>query len=293
MKEVPVWTCEFKGLPENPALDALTVGSKFALHCHGDIPVEWDANLTPKPTFPQKEMEYSLSILQTTKLDSKDVSFVVTGYKPGRQEPDFIRFVQGDKGFEVVKPKWEIQSVVKKDEKPQPYPSFGPWSIFLPTWFLVSIVLVIALMAYVVVRTLRRRAQRQRMLEDLKRHRTALSPLHQFYRDARLLRRKLHSAKTIEDLQKISEDLDREFRLYVLREFEIPTLDWSDNEILGDLKKRHRRVYRKASEPLKKTLRELYRVKGREKLLLHDVEQLHRMSLDAAERLEGAKESRR
>jgi uncharacterized membrane-anchored protein YhcB (DUF1043 family) len=280
-------------LPENPALDALTVGSPFALHCHGDIPVEWTPGNSPKPTFPQKEQEYSLSVLQTTRLDAQDVSFVVTGYKAGKQEPDYIRFLQGEKGFEVVKPKWEIQSVVKKDEKPQPYPSFGPWSILLPMWFLVSVVLVVGLIAYLVMRALRRRAQRQRMLEDLKRHRTALSPLHQFYRDARLLRRQLHNAKSVEDLKKISEQLDREFRLYVLREFEIPTLDWTNGEILGDLKKRHRRVYRKASEPLQKTLRELFRLKGRETILLHDVEQLHRMSLDAAERLEGAKESRR
>lgn len=293
MTDVPVWKCEFEAIPENPALDALTVGSKFTIHCNGDIPVEWQPGVAPSIYFPQKEQQYTLAILQTTKLEPQEVSFVVTGYKPGQLEPEYIRFMQGEKGFEVAKPKWEIKSVLKEGEKPEPYPAYGPWSIYLPWWFWVSIALFVVLVGYVVTRALRRRAQRQRMLEDLKLHRTALSPLHQFYRDARVLRRKLHNAKSTEELQQISIDLDREFRLYVLREFEIPTLDWSDGEILADLRKRHRRVYRRASENLKKTLRELFRLKSREKILLHDVEQLHRMSLETVERIEGAKGGQR
>lgn len=293
MNEVPVWSCEFKEAPSAPALNALTVGSKFTLNCHGDLAVPWAKGQPVTPVFPQKEQAYSLAILETSRLEENDVTFVVTGYKAGKHEPEYIRFVQGDKGFEFVKPKWQIQSVLKQGEQPQPYPPFGPWALSLPIWIMVAALIALLLILYFAIRTIRRRGQRRRMLDELKLHRTALSPLHQFYRDSRLLRRKIHNAKTVEDLKKISEELDREFRLYVLRQFQIPALDWSDGEILRDLKKRHRRVYRQSSESLKRTLRELSRMRGRDQILLHDVEQLHRMSLDVVERLDTAQEARR
>jgi hypothetical protein len=293
MNEVPVWSCEFKEAPSAPSLNALTVGAKFMLNCHGDLAVPWSKDQAVTPVFPAKEQAYSLTVLESQRLEPNDVQFVVTGYKAGKHEPEYVRFVQGDKGFEFVKPKWEIQSVLKQGEQPQPYAPFGPWNLNMPLWIIVCAAVILALFAYLLVRFLRRRTQRRRMLEELKLHRTALSPLHQFYRDSRQIRRKIHNAKNVEDLKKISEELDREFRLYVLRQFEIPTLDWSDGEILRDLKKRHRRVYRQASEPLKRILRELFRVRARDQLLLPDVEQLHRMSLDAVERLESAQEVRR
>lgn len=293
MSEVPVWNCEFKQRPEHPELNALTVGAKFEMQCRGDIPVAWDKGPV-EPAFKDKEQKYSLVVLESPRLDPNQVDLVVTGYKAGKFEPEYVRFMQGPHGFEVAKPKWEIQSVIKQNqgEPPQPYPPFGPWSLALPVWIFVIIAIAVALGTFFVFRHLRRRAQRQRMLEELKRHRTALSPIHQFYRDARLIRRKLHQAKTVEELKSISVELDKEFRLYVLRQFEIPTLDWTDGEILGDLRKRHARVYRQAGDPLKKTLRELFRVRERDQLLLHDLEQLHRMSLEAVERLESAREAK-
>jgi hypothetical protein len=293
MNEIPVWSCEFKEFPQGPALNALTVGSKFTLNCHGDLPVQWAVGTPVTPVFPQKEQAYSLAILENPRLEANQATFTVTGYKAGKHEPEYLRFVQGERGFEFVKPKWEIQSVLKQGEQPQPYPPFGPWALGMPLWFLVALVAAALVSVYLVIRALRRRNQRRRMLDELKLHRTALTPLHQFYRDSRLLRRKIHNARNVEELRKISEELNREFRLYVLRQFQIPALDWSDGEILGDLKKRHRHVYRHASETLKRTLRELFRMKGREGLLLHDVEQLHRMSLEAVEKLDSVREARR
>ncbi len=292
MNEVPVWSCEFKELPEQSKLDSLTVGAKFSLQCQGEIAVAWQDGLV-RPIFPQKEQLYTLTVLETVRLDPNRADFVVTGYKPGQHEPEYVRFMQGDKGFEVLKPKWAIESVIKQEEQQpqQPYPPFGPWELSLPLWFFLTLGVLGLALGLVLLRFLRRRTQRQRMLDNLKLHRTALSPLHQFYRDARLIRRKLHSAKAVEELKKISDDLDREFRLYVLRQFEIPTLDWTDSEILHDLRKRHRRVYRQASEPLQRILRELFRIKARDQLLLADVEQLHRMSLEAVERLDRAREA--
>lgn len=289
MSEVPVWTCSFADGPEAKLSD-LTVGAKFALSCRGDIPVEWDPKAAPpKITFAKEEDAYALTVLKTGKLEAQAAEFVVTAYKPGKHEPEYIRILQGDKGFEAVKPKWELKSVLKPDQKPQPFGPLGPFSVPLPIWVWVTAVLTLVVVALSVWRFVRRSRQRRRMLEDLKRHRTAMSPLHQFYRDARLLRRRLHTAKSEAEIKTIATDLEREFRLFVLRRFEVPALDWTDSEILRDVRKRHRKTYASASEPLRRALRELSRMRAQATPSVHDVEQLHRMSLDAAERVEGGK----
>lgn len=281
----PVWTCQFSEAGQ-PLTD-LTAGSKFTMKCHGDIPVEWTKDPL-KLAFAKEEENYTLAILEVKALESQDAELLVTGYKAGKHNPEYVRVLQGDKGFETAKPQWEIKTVLKKNEQPQPYPSFGPYSVSFPIWILIAGALTLAAVIWACVRFIRRTTQRRRMLEDLKRHATALSPLHQFYRDSRNLRRRLHNVKTADELKTLSEDLDREFRLYVLRQFQIPTLDWSNGAILRDLRKRHRKVYNHAADPLKKTLRELLKLRAQNNVLMKDLEQMHTMSLDTAEKLDSA-----
>lgn len=290
---LPVWTCTFgKSTEPNAAeMNALTVGAKFSMSCKGDLPVEWtDAPLTIK--FPKKEDSYTLQILKSDKLAANEALFVVTGYKGGAYSPEYIRVVQGDRGFEVAKPSWEIKSVLKKDQQNQPYPAFGPWALGFPLWLLIAAGVTMALIALLIYRAVRRYSQRNRMLLELARHKTALSPIHQFYRDARGLRRRLSLAREKAEFKNVADELNRDFRLYVLREFLIPTLDWSDRAIADDLRRRHRKVYEQAGDSLKKALRELARMKSIEEVKQSDVEQLHRMSMDAAERIEQAKQLR-
>ncbi len=287
---LPVWNCEFKPAdgPGAGQLDALTVGSLFKLDCHGDIEVPWkDGMLTA--VFKEKESAYTLFVLKNLKLEPKAVELLVTAYKPGSHVPEYVRLIQGDHGFEMAKPKWEVKSVLKPNEQTKPYPPFGPWSLSLPLWFIVTIVAILAAIVYFIARFVRRYNQRSKMLAELQRHKTALTPLHQFYRDSRNIRRKLFAVKQVEELNTISQELNREFRLYVLRQFEIPTLDWTDREIVRDLKKRHRKVYYRVREPLRKTLRELGRLATQREILIKDVEQLHRMSLDTVEKIDGAR----
>lgn len=287
---LPVWICDFKEIPGGEAMNSLTVGSKFALNCHGDIPVEWKASEPLTLSYKTPEQQYSLNVLKVEKLEPQDAQFIVTSYKAGKHQPEYIRFQRGGSGFEMAKPSWEVKSVLKPNEKPQPFGPFGPFDVALPLWILIAAILVSGLLIFAVVQRSRKGLQRRRMLEDLKRHRTAMSPLHQFYRDARTLRKRLDNVKVAEELKTITEDLNRDFRLYVLRQFEIPTLDWADAAILKDLRRRHRKIWLTTADPLRKTLRELLRLKGQPSVLLKDVEQLHRMSVDTAERLQRARE---
>jgi len=291
---LPVWTCAFAQAPGESAhpMNNLTVGSKFSMKCQGDIPVSWSKEPLAA-TFAKKEEAYILAVLSAERLEANAAELTVTSYKAGQHNPEYLRIVQGANGFEVAKPEWEIRTVLKKDEQPpQPFAPFGPWALGFPLWIVVSVLLFLLLAGVVVFRKVRKYAQRKKMLEELARHKTALSPIHQFYRDARQLRRRLNLIKSKEEVKAVAEDLNRDFRLYVLRQFEIPTLDWSDRAIVDDLRKRHRQVYNQAADPLKKTLRELTRLRTQVEVNQADVEQLHRMSMDTAERIEGAVEMR-
>lgn len=291
---LPIWTCDI--LPskaENAVpLESLTVGAKFHMSCKGDIPVEW-AEGPLQVQFAKKEETYILAVLKAEQLESTRAELMVTSYKPGEHKPEYVRIVQGTQGFEVSKPTWTIQSVLKKEEQPQAFPPFGPWSLGFPLWIIIAVATVLGLLAFFIFRKSRRHIQRRRMLEELARHTTALTPINQFYRDARQLRRRLNTVKTAEELKPVAEDLNREFRLYVLRRFQIPTLDWSDRAIVEDLRKRHRKVYEQAGDSLKKTLRELSRLGSQPQVKPHDVEQLHQMSVQTAEKVEEAVEVRK
>ena len=292
MSELPVWNCEFQPLagPEGGPLNALTVGTKFTWKCHGDLAVNWG----PEPAllvFAKPEDQYTLAILQVVRQEPNDVQYVVTAYKAGEHIPDYVHVMQGlgqkdERGFEALKPKWQIKSVLDPKKPAQPVPPLGPFHLSLPLWFIIAFWAVLVLLVFECVRRVRKHLQRRRMLVDLERHKTALPPLHQFYRDARQIRRRIIAAKEPHELKTLSEDLNRDFRLLVLRQFQIPTLDWSDGAILRDLRKHHRAIYREAGGPLRKTLRELLQLKGRENIAVKDLEQLHRMSLDTAERLQ-------
>ena len=101
---LPIWTCGFaplKGEGSTP-LESLTVGAKFALNCHGEIPVEWKPEGTLMARFAKKEEAYTLVVLKVEKLDGTSADFVVTGYKPGKHAPEYVRIVQGENGFEVA-----------------------------------------------------------------------------------------------------------------------------------------------------------------------------------------------
>ena len=280
---LPVWTCEWQGR-EN-----LTVGAIFKAKCHGDIPVTWgEGPLEVK--FAKEEDAYSLVVLNADKLSPNEADLTVTAYKPGEHQPEYARFTQGaTSGFEVAKPSWSVKSVLDPQKPPQPVASLGPWSVGFPMWIALAAALVLALIGLIVWRTVRRVRQRRRMLDDLQRHKTAILPVHQFYRDARTLRRRLNGAKTVEELRQVAAELNREFRLYVLRQYLIPTLDWSDRQVVDDLRRRHRKVYAQTLDPLRRTLRELGKLAQQPNVLLADVEQLHRMSLDTVERMERAR----
>jgi hypothetical protein len=284
---LPIWKCDFAQEQNGHPLNNLTVGSKFKMNCHGDIPVEWNRDNVGVAFKDKKSEEYTLFVLNANKLAPNDAELTVTGYKAGQFKPEFVRIIQGDHGFEVMKPEWEIRTVLKQNEQPKPYAPYGPWGVGLPLWFMIFIGVLVGLVTFFVIRFVRRRMQRQKMLRDLALHATAISAVNQFYKDSRQIKRKLDQAQADADVKDMAVQLDKEFRLFVLRQFQVPALDWSDRAIVDDIRKRQRRDFDLYADPLRKALRELTRIKARNTVSVTDAEQLHQICLDAVEAVGG------
>ena len=296
MSDVPVWTCTFGEITGTgatgtagaspPKLDHLTAGDRFRMSCSGDLAVDWGPDV-PVIKFAKPEHEYALVILAAENLRPQSAQFTVTGYRPGDHAPEYLRVMQNDRGFEFEKPKWKIESVLSADKKPaQPYPSVGPFHVRGPAWLGLTIALLLGLTAAWLIRWVYRWSKRRKFRRELEGLRTALTPAHQFYRDARALRRRLNAAVTSAEVAAVGGDLDANFRRMLAVKFEVPATSWTDAQIIKDLRRRHRPVMELAGDPLRKVLRELTRARGRTETPAADVDQLLRMCVDATELME-------
>ena len=164
MNEVPVWHCDLKPLVGD--LTQLTVGTQFQMNCAVDIPVKWNGN--PKIQLAEKTAPYSLVIVRSPKLDANSGEFIVTSYRTGEMKPEYIRVLTGESGFEASGLEWKIQSVLKQDQPPQPYPPFGPFLLPLPSWVWVVVALVLASMVLSAWVWFRKIQNRRRLRDDLK-----------------------------------------------------------------------------------------------------------------------------
>ncbi len=281
MSAVPIWGCEFVGA------ESLTVGTEFQLKCHGDIPVNWSNAGPLRVEWPSPELQYTLNILGSPVLNENSAEFTVTSYRAGDHNLEYFRILKGDAGFEVSKPSFKVQSVLKSGaEPPKPFESFGPYTLPFPTWILAAFGVVALLIVVLSVRSFRKWSQRRALREELRLHRTALSPLHQFFRDARAVKRTMDNAKSPSDLSAAAQMLNKEFRLYFVRKFEIPALKWADRLILADLKKQDRRLFDVSSEKLSTSLRELKQLIARPQVERKDIEQLYRICFETIEHVD-------
>ena len=283
----PLWRCSIDQLQNDPggaSLDALTVGAKFRLDCNGDLPVAWDVQQPVTVQLPDpNQQKYDLKILQTLSLEPQMAKFVVTSYRAGEFSPEYVRIFTGKAGFETTGLRWQVQSVLPKDRKPEAYPAFGPYLINMPFWVWFVIFVAVLFVVGAIYRLVRRYQQRKKVQQILKDHASALPPHTQFHREMRQIKKAIDSQQSTIG---IALKLDSEVRLYLLRTFQMPALDWSDREILKELKRKRRSLYDSERARVAKALRELTQLKKSDSVKTQDLEQMFVLSRDTVDRLE-------
>ncbi len=274
---LPLWNCRIEGEPKE---GQWTVGEVFNLQCEGPGVEFLSTDLHFEG---QEKIQYKLRILEVLEDSGHSLQLKITSYNPGRHRFEKLYIVdQGEEMVRVEPLEFQVKSVIKNPMQE----AFGPVmavKMAYPSWLWLAFVLPLVISVFCLLFWWRRKAQMFRVIQELKQHNTALGPFNQLNRDLRHLERQSDFRKKEEwsDSKKQSyiESLDQVFRMYLLREFYIPALDWNSGLVTKTLSRQDRHFYRHYGDPLKQFLKELDRAKRDfVKIKDQDCRQLTRMA---------------
>ena len=269
-----LWRCRIEG---KPAEGQWTVGEIFDLQCEGPGVEFLSTNLQFKGQAenqykqghtgvqPERdhETQYKIRILEVLEDSGHSLHLKATSYKPGSHR--FKKLYIVDQGEEMVRVQplaFHVKSVIKNPLQE----AFGPITAVklpYPLWLWAVFIFPLIMGIFCFLFWWRRRAQMLGVIEELKQHNTALGPFNQLNKDLRRLERQSVFRKADEwsDSKKKSyiESLDHLFRMYLLREFYVPALDWSSGLVTKTLSRQDKHCYKQYGDSLKNFLKELDR----------------------------------
>jgi hypothetical protein len=226
----------------------------------------------------------TLYVIDWQGVTSNGFKALVTSHQAGEFRD--VKLVVGP--FELSPLSWTYQSVLPEAQKIQketmtpppenvvPFPVYGPFTASYPWWLFVGILVVACVPLLVGGRWWRKRAQKMKLVQEaLEGRGPAVSPMTEFGRAMRLLTRDRFA--TGAQASQVFARLDEVVRTFVLRRFQVPAFQWSEKEILTDLRRHHRSTYDAASTDLYRLLRELRLLKN-QSLSPQDLEQVFKQA---------------
>lgn len=257
-------------IPEVPGLKEaeLTVGRDFLLVCEGEFPrdlVQEKLQFVLKP-----EQKYQIHFRGFEFRSPTVADIKITTYTPGSVQFQDLQISDGAQTLSLGPVSYQVQSVLPPPNpqepaaKQEPFGPFGPAGMSVPALYWGILAAIVGLVLATVVAKIYRVLQRRNMLDKLKEHDSALSPLSQFHQSMRKLSRVnsvFFGVDTVpaEDVRTCLEQVDGMLRLFLTRRFRVPAMEWNDRLILQDLKKYNRHVFDLYGMDLKKLLMELRR----------------------------------
>lgn len=281
------------GLPENE----LSVGRVFDYVCAGPWP-EFRDPLKLAFELGEKE-KHSLKLLGLSKEPDGSLRLKVTSYRTGQVQIENLKLVDGDQKIELGPVKFQVASVLEPSETPpEPYGPMGPFSVSIPlVYWAVLLTSLVLLLSWAGFRW-RRHLQKKRLLEKMREHDSALPPLTDFHQKLRRLARAhaFFDGAATTDASEVKTALlvvERLFRIFLLREYRLPALDWADRLLLSELRRSQRELMRQEGAELKRLLKEFASARATTRLEAKDVVQLALSSRRWAERAEKMKRGAR
>jgi hypothetical protein len=284
-----------RGLEDN----VITVGREFVLDCKGDFSKlgdskEWTIN------FAENQNTHALKILNSEFVTGDELKLTVTSYTAGPQSFNPLQLKKGDEIIPLGRVDFNVQSVIvqKADQQVEPY---GPMAVSLSwplAFWIYTTILIIAIVTFSGLKILRR-LQRKALLESLRRHDSASAPLAEFHQHYRRWRREnlfFHGASSVnveqDHLKNLLTEVNQAFRVFLIREFKVPALQWSDRLILQEFKKYHKSIFELYGNDLRKQFTEVEKAKAAaDQIKAQDVVQLTENLRKLAEKMDAAEKS--
>ena len=277
--------CRLSGIDET-GQKTLTVGDLFKIECPSSSFI-----LNPKTLKFTTKKPFQLQILKTELQPDGRLQLLVTSYQVGEFNETNLSLTDGVGKVLVKGIQFKVQSVIDPKNPPkEPFGPFGAYTLSLPMIYLwVSLSIITLLLVGGALKVIRR-WQRRRLIDGLKKHDSRLSPQTQLHVRFRQLERN----RFLEggELKKYLLELDDILRVYIIRKFKIPALDWSDRLVIKDFRNRFAFFGAEMVKELVVLLRETRKVKAMLEPQSKDIEQLERKIkrwADQVERFTGNK----
>lgn len=279
--------CQVENLDQNNNQGGtLTVGSEFLLACEGD----WPKNLIrEKLTFEvSKEQKYQIKLLNFEFRNPNLADLKVTSYVVGPQKFENLILTDGLQKLELGSVQYQIQSVQEGQPVKEPYGPMGPLIISVPKLYFAILIGIFLFFAAIIFYKIRKTFQRKKLLESLKEYDSVLSPIQQYYHSLRRLQRENVAFMGVDADQELIinalTEIDKMLKLYFLRKFKVPAFQWTVNDILVELKKSHKVIYREYKKNIIIIFKELAKAKKDENKIT--VKDILKISKDTTEFLE-------
>lgn len=298
---------KISGLEDNQ----LTVGREFYLNCKGDWPKDL---VQEKLQFAgDANMKYTLKVVGFEFRSPEEADIKVVSYIAAKVQIPQLVITDGVKNVELGPVAFQVESVLPKPEaaaggmmpgqqqpqKPEPFGPLGPATIPVPMLYWFALLGSIAFVALVIFLRLWRLNQRREMLQRLKEHDVALSPMQEFHQSMRKLQRAnavFYGKEASEaELREATKELSRMFKVYVSRRLSVPAFEWGERLILADIRSYHPHVHTEYATKLRALFTEFRKAESANaKLTTNDVSQLSesvRKALEGVEALMNREET--
>lgn len=240
-------SCQLE-IPEVKGLDVkgITVGQHLILTCEG----MWDQSFefNKAQIVMSEQGKYTARVLKAgaNKKGGFDLDFTLYS----AAEYDFPELVISDGVREISlgPQKFQVASVIvppAEGKKPEPFGPVLPLSLVWPTSYFITFFIGLALLLFALILQLRKRARYRKLMDGLKHYDSTMDPDLQIYKSIRVAEKQGYPLV----------DLERHFRLYVLRVFRVPMFDLNNKQIIRFFKKR-KPNYKKERASIQKFLDE-------------------------------------
>lgn len=269
-------------LPTQSNSQAVNVGDRLPLVCSGSFSPPLTA--AARTVWTDKNMGHTLDILDVRAAASNQVEFIVAGYRPGEHKISLL-IEEGGQKFETNEIEFKVESILDPaNPNPQAFPSKGPYRESYPMGIWIALGGALILFALFIVWGFLARQKVRRIKDEMDKMKSFLSPIGQVSKDLREIQKKRRSEDYTSKM--MVQDLDRSFRLYLVREFQIPAHRLDEKEVLRAFRKRNRILF-EANEPeLRRLLNELASAqKDHAPLGAEDCDELLQITRNLVERL--------
>lgn len=280
-----------EGLKDNE----LTVGREFLLVCEGEFPknlVQEKLHFLLKP-----EQKYQIHLLGFEFRSPTEADVKVTVYKAGQFQIEDLLLSDGSQTLSLGPVQLAAQSVLPQPQpgeapvKQEPFGPIGPAQLGVPMLYWAILASCLGLVLLLALTKVYRIVQRRNMLERLREHDSALSPLAEFHQGYRRLQRSnsvfFGKEPRREEVSEVLLETQKMLKLFLTRQFQVPAMEWGDRLVLKDIKKYHREIFLECGDALAKLLHEYQQaLKDQDSLTAVDVLNIATSARTLVERME-------